>query len=79
MKTSGGRLVRRSVQSALNSSEWFFFIMKARRKGAIISTVATPQTALPAQWDPVSSVESSRQKGRAKENISAMTAMERMP
>ena len=33
VKTSGGRLVRRSVQSVLNSSEWFFFIMKARRKG----------------------------------------------
>ena len=79
VNTSGRRFIRLRVQRVLNSSEWFFFITKARRKGAMNKMVRSPQTALPAQWLPVSSTEKRRIMGRTSENIMVMVAAERMP
>lgn len=78
VKNSGSRFMRFSVQRALASSLWFFFIIIALRNGAMMSRVSTPQTALPAQWLPVTLVLSKRSGASAKLNMTAMTATERM-
>ena len=78
VNTNGKRFVRWRVQSVLNSSEWFFFITKARKKGAMRRVVRSPQIAFPIQCSPVISIESLRKIGKTIENIMMIVAAESM-
>ena len=49
VKMSGRRLRLLSFQRAFHSSEWFFFITMARRKGEMSNTVRIPVIALAYQ------------------------------
>ena len=42
VNSNGNRFSLFSVQRALNSSEWFFFMIIARRKGESADTVSKP-------------------------------------
>ena len=45
--TNGARLPRLSFHRVTNSTEWFFFIMMARKKGAINKIVTTAANNFP--------------------------------
>ena len=73
VKSSGRRLMRLPVHSALNSSLWLCFITMARRKGEMSTTVTRPHTPLAHQWGSIC-----RMKGRKKVNMRVMVAVVRM-
>ena len=77
VKMSGALFRRFSFHSALNSTEWFFLTIIARKKGAIINTVSMPVMAFAHQCKshPGSTF---RAKGRKNVNINAMVAVDRM-
>src|SRR5574344_114891 len=70
---SGRRFSLLSLHSAFSSSLWFFFITIALRKGEIIITVRSPQTALAHQWGRICLIN-----GRKKENIRAIAAADKI-
>ena len=75
---SKGRWLRLlSAHSFFHSSERFFFITMARRKGEMNATVSTPVMALAYQWS-VHPGSSLLMKGSTKVNITAMVADDRM-
>ena len=63
IKMSGARLKRLSLHNALNSMEWFFFIIMARRNGAINSKVRTAHTTRP-QKSPITLMQKGDRKCR---------------
>ena len=75
VKMSGRWLIRLSAHRALNSSLWFFFIIMARRNGAMKSTVSEPQMKFAVQCHPTSTW---RMKGRKRVSISATTVTDKM-
>ena len=77
VNSRGTRLRLLSAQRAFHSSERFFFITIARRKGEMQSTVITPVMALAYQWSSQPG-NSWRVKGSRKVNITKMTAELRM-
>ena len=77
VNSNGSRLRLLSAHSARHSSERFFFMTMARRKGAISMTVNMPVTALAYQCSSQPG-SSSRMKGSTKVNISVMVAVVRM-
>ena len=50
VNTRGKRLKVPEFHRCLKSSEWFFLMTMARRKGETIAKVISPQKALPHQW-----------------------------
>ena len=77
VKSRGRRLRLLSAQSFFHSSEWFFFMTIARRKGATSITVNNPVMALAYQWS-VHPGNSFCMNGSTKVNITAMDADDRM-
>ena len=76
MVTMSGIWLRRlSLQSALNSSLWFFFMTMARRNGEMKRTVVKAQMPFAHQCMPGMML---RTKGRKNMNITAMEAEERI-
>lgn len=82
VKTRGNRLIRFSDHNAWNSSEWFFFITMALRKGDMAIIVTIPHKRLAIHVDGMELlVDEGMTDLRNGSNIvieMAITAMERM-